>query len=76
VNKWIDDPDVNFDRKHVLRGHSCDDDDDDDDRWAMLEFHVDANELIFEEAWRFHDFGGTTSIRVKDEALRTVMIFG
>ena len=42
----------------------------------MLEFHADANKFIFEEASRCHEFGGTTSIRVKDEVLRTMMIFG
>ena len=42
----------------------------------MLEFQVDTNELVFDEASRRHEFGGRTSIQVKDEALRTMMIFG
>ena len=42
----------------------------------MLEFHVNANEFIFDEASRRHEFGGATSIRVKDEAFVTMMIFG
>ncbi len=72
VNKWIEDPGVNFDKQYVRCGHSYED----DDGWAMLEFHVDTNEFIFEEASRRHEFGGTTSIRVKDEVFRTTMIFG
>jgi hypothetical protein len=64
VNNWIDNPDVNFDRQCVRCGHSYDNDD--DDGWAMLEFHADTNEFIFQEASPRHEFGGTTSIRVKD----------
>ena len=73
MNEWIDDPDVNFNKQRVRCGHSHDD----DDGWAMLlEFHVDTNEFIFEEASRRHEFGGTTRIRVKDEVFKTTMIFG
>jgi hypothetical protein len=54
TNKWVDDPDVNFDRQHVPCGHSCDD----DCGWAMLEFHADINELNVEEALRQHECGG------------------
>lgn len=46
VNKWIDDPDVKFERQSVLCGHLHDN----ADGWAMLECHVDTNEFIFEEA--------------------------
>ena len=42
MSEWIDDPDVNFDKQRVRCGHSHDD----DEGWAMLEFHVDASELI------------------------------
>ena len=72
VNQWIEDPKVNFDKQRKRCGHSCDD----EEGWATLKFHVDTNEFVFDEASRRHEFGGTTSIRVKDEALRTMMIFG
>jgi hypothetical protein len=42
----------------------------------MLEFHVDTKEFIFEKASRRHEFGGTMSLRVKDEVFKTTMIFG
>jgi hypothetical protein len=72
VSEWIDDPEVNFDKQCERCGHSCDD----EEGWAMLELHVDASEFVFDEASRRHEFGGMTSIRVKDEVLRTMMIFG
>jgi hypothetical protein len=72
VNQWIANPDIDFDQQYFVCGHDYDD----DEGVAMLEFHVDTNEFIHKEATRRHEFGGTTSIRVKDELFRPLMIFG
>jgi hypothetical protein len=54
-------------------GHNCDDD---NKGLATLEFNVDANEFIQQEATGQHECGGTTSIRAKDELSCPLMIFG
>jgi hypothetical protein len=69
---WFTDQEINFDRQYYSCGYHYENEDGDE----YIKFHVDTNEFIHEEASRRFEFGGTTSIRVKGEVFRPIIIFG
>jgi hypothetical protein len=72
LDLWIDDLDINFDPQYCVCGYHYENENGED----YVEFHVDTNDFVHQEASRRYVFGGTTSIRVKDEEFRPIIIFG
>jgi hypothetical protein len=63
LNLWIDDLDVDFDPQYCICGYHYKNEYGEE----YVEFHVDMNKFIHQEASRRYKFGGTTNSQVKDE---------
>jgi hypothetical protein len=72
MNRWILDKEIDFDSQYYTCGYHYENENEEE----YVEFHVDTNEFVHQEASRRYKFGGTTSIRVKNEEFCPILIFG